>query len=181
MSKKSEAVKARADRSSQTGEWFTPRRVLDCVDAYFGGRIPYDPFTSDDNPTNARKFSTKDSDGTQVGWGIHKGVFCNPPYGVKNGVHQCIDKIAEEARAGTEIICLISATRFETRRGQSNILEESMNMACWIRGRLHFLDYSGTEHKQNTQPSVIYGYNARPESFRAAFGELGRIMEIKWS
>ena len=129
MSAKSSAVEARADRSSRTGEWFTPRRVLDAVDAYYGGRIPYDPYTAYSNPTRALQYSTREDDGNAVGWGVYGGVFCNPPYGVKNGMLECVDKIAEEARVGTEILCLVSAARFETRRGQTNILNGNLKTA----------------------------------------------------
>jgi hypothetical protein len=180
MSKKSEAVKDRADQSSRTGVWFTPRKVLDCVDAYFGGKIPFDPYTSGDNPTNARKFATIEADGNRTSWAIHGGVFCNPPYGAKNGLNACLDKIALEASEGTEIICLVSATRFETGRGQECILNDNMNMICFPKGRVKFLDEHGTPHNRNTQPSVIYGYNARPGAFKEAFGELGRVMQIAW-
>jgi len=178
MTAASDAVTARADRSSLTGSWFTPRRVLDCVDAYFGGRIPFDPYTTEDNPTGADNWATLEDDGNAVDWSQFRGAFCNPPYGVKNGLHACLDKIALEALRRVPIITLLSATRFETQQGQHKILNPNLSSICWVSGRLNFLDEAGVEHKRNTQPSVIYGYNVNRARFWAAFSELGRVMSV---
>lgn len=41
------------DRSSISNLWLTPKSFLTCVEKYFGGPIPLDPATEDNNPTNA--------------------------------------------------------------------------------------------------------------------------------
>lgn len=167
------------DKSSETGEWYTPETELERVRAYFEGPIPLDPFTRADNPTRALAIFTPADDGCKQDWGTYKGVFVNPPYGAKNGGNEALAKIAEEAAKGLEIIMLINAARFETDVGQATIISEHVNAMCFRKRRVKFIRSDGTVGKSNTWPSIFYGYNVDVERFGLAFKPLGRTFEVR--
>ena len=86
------------DLQCQTGVWYTPRKILDPTDQYFGGQIPYDPCTSPNNPTRAREFTTDigGGDGLEMDWKAESrgdGFFINPPYGQKNNFRGWLAKM----------------------------------------------------------------------------------------
>ena len=91
---------------AQTGEWFTPPKILDPVREYFGGAIPLDPCTTPNNPTKARRFWTPKENGLTKSFS-KKGTFINPPYGKKHGMHAWLTKIHTEAAQGRTIVALL--------------------------------------------------------------------------
>ena len=167
------------DLSSETGEWYTPEPVLERVRVLFGGQIPLDPATRKDNPTKAKVFFTPEDDGLAKDWSKHDGVFVNPPYGIKNNGRAWVTKIAEEVAKGTPLCHLTSATRFETRYAQKEMLSKHLTAWCFYKGRIHFVDFEGIQRKQNRLPSVFYGYNFDPDLFGEAFRPLGRTFAVR--
>ena len=111
-------------------------------------------------------------------WSEHDGVFVNPPYGIKNNGRAWVTKIAEEVAKGARLCHLTSATRFETRYAQKEMLREELTAWCFYSGRIHFVDFEGIERKQNRLPSVFYGYNVDVEKFAEAFKPLGRTFRV---
>ena len=83
-------------------------------------------------------------------WSCYKGVFVNPPYGVKNGGNEALAKIAKEAAKGLPIIMLINAARFETDVGQATIITERVNAMCFRKRRVKFIRPDGTVATSNT-------------------------------
>ena len=167
------------DLSSETGEWYTPEPVLVRVRLLFpDGQIPLDPASRADNPTKAKVFFTPENDGLAKDWNEHDGVFVNPPYGVKNNGRAWVTKIAEEVSKGVPLCHLTSATRFETKYAQKEMLTEDVNAWCFYKGRIHFVDFQGIQRKQNRLPSVFYGYNVDPDRFGVAFKPLGATYRV---
>lgn len=58
---------------------FTPRNILDCVDAFWPDGIELDPCWSPRSLVKAHETMTIAQDGRSVDWGGRR-VFCNPPW-----------------------------------------------------------------------------------------------------
>jgi hypothetical protein len=175
------------DKECKRVEYFTPENILDCTRYYFGGPIPLDPATTGTNPTKAERFYTLADNGLAQPW--DRGVFVNPPYG--RVIKDWTKKICEASELGTQIIALLPCgARFSTRYWQDNILSSRLNVVCFVRGRVNFLDEFGNKITRinkhgkkvisgNPYDSAIYGYNVFPDSFVESFGRLGKILRIE--
>ncbi len=162
------------DKTCKDVRWMTPDRILDPVRAYFGGPIPLDPATEPNNPTRACKFFTKETNGLTQPWTLP--VFCNPPYG--KGIPDWCEKFYLESQRGVEIVALLpcGSGRPGTKYWQRFILQERLNVICYVKGRVAFLRPDGTPVKQNTYPSQLIGLNCDVERFAECFGHLGKVV-----
>ena len=179
MSKNKDGTTNWVDFSSQSGVWYTPEDFIGRVEVYFGGQIPLDPCTRSDNPTNAKVFFTPQDDGLTKDWSKYGGAFVNPPYGKDNNGHAWIEKIHEEAQKGVPLVHLTSATRFETKYAQAQMLIPELRAVCFVKGRIQFIDAWGVVGKSNNRPSIVYGYNVSQERFAKAFKPRGRVFKTQ--
>lgn len=161
------------DKTCLHTEYRTPEYILDVVRSFFGGVIELDPATSPDNPTKARKFFTKETDGLSQDWS-KTGVFVNPPYGKE--LRKWVAKIGEEARKGHEIVALLPGQRFETRYWQRDILIPQLGAIVFIRGRVSFLDSDGIPRKSNPFGSMLYLFNL--DTDLELFATLGQVLVV---
>lgn len=163
------------DKKCNRVEYFTPENILGCTRHYFGGPIPLDPATISTNPTKAEIFYTQAEDGLILPW--DHAVFVNPPYG--RVIKDWTKKIRDSSELGTQIIALLPCgARFSTRYWQDNILSDCLDVICFVRGRVSFLDEQGNKVGQNPYDSAIYGYNVDGNGFVEAFRKLGKILKV---
>ena len=88
-------------------------------------------------------------------------------------------KIHHEASQHAPIIALLPCgARFSTKYWQTNILSDTLNAMCFIRGRVPFLNVDGKPVKNNTYDSILYGYNINPFLFKEVFSNLGRTIRV---
>lgn len=151
-------------------DWRTPSSFLDQVREL--GRIALDP-CADDDPANhfAGRNLTREDDGLAQSWGRARGrrrglVFVNSEYGT--ALSSWVDKCADEAQAGEEIIQLCPnrpGVRWY-RRAQA-----SATAMCGLDGRLTF------EGAENCAPfpSVTFYYGSSPYLFCHVFAVLGDV------
>jgi hypothetical protein len=174
--------------------YITPPLILDPTREYFGGRIPLDPATELNNPTDAEVYAVAPRngvgalellgmaadetplcllDGLAVPWSDYDGVFVNPPYGKE--IRLFCEKIYQETLLGATILALLPAgPRFSTGYFQEFIFNPGLCVACFLRGRVAFLRPDGTKAKQNPYDSVIYGFNIDEERFVEVFANRTR-------
>ncbi len=165
------------DKECKAVEWYTPEEILERVRDYFGGVIPLDPATVPDNPTGAERFFTAKQNGLSQSWG-GSGAFVNPPYG--KTISEWCAKIHEEAGSGLPIIALLPCgARFSTEYWQEHILSGELTAVCFVRGRVGFVSEGGDKQAGNPYDSAIYGFNADPTKFAAAFGVLGKVFRME--
>lgn len=154
--------------------WQTPPELLVPVREYFGGRIPFDAATADDNPTKAKKYATEKDNSLALKW--PRQVYINPPYG--DDLHAFMGKIAWEAILGNEIITLLPCSRWEQRYWQ--MATQEANAVCWIRKRVSFIrPETGDRVDGNPYANMFLGFNADLERFAAAFGKVGACQELR--
>lgn len=186
-------------RTSLDNTWRTPEYILDAARAYFGGPIPFDPATTNENPTSALRFCalpaavlTKPDDdpgdlfaapaqaGTFAG---PDGLSCswawptwvNPPYG--EFLKAWLKKIAAEARAGAVIIALLPCSRWE--QGYFTDLMAAANAVCFHRGRIAFISSIDEEAVGgNPSASMLLGFNVDAPLFAASFRDLGACFSL---
>jgi hypothetical protein len=189
-------------RKSLDTTWRTPEYLLERARFYFGGEIPFDPATSPNNPTRARRFcagapgaifAPKPIDeifGEAVAGQLHTvaldalarssgldvswdwPTWVNPPF-----AKEWIVKIGEEAARGSEIVALLGANRFET-----DYLQATLERACSLglhRRRVKFISsIDGKPVSGNPYPSMLVGFNVNRQRFAEAFKPLGLVLEF---
>lgn len=169
-------------RKSLDNTWRTPESILSAARAYFGGEIPFDPFTGPENPTRAQRFCAgvpgtlfagedlPSRDGLTVPWDWPTWV--NPPYGSE--LRAAVAKIIEEARRvpSRPILALLSCARWEVL--WFSALLDLNPLVCFHRGRVKFISsIDGVAVGGNPGANMILGLNADAPRFRASFALLG--------
>lgn len=184
--------------SSRSDEWRTPENALHLVRKM--GPILLDPCTTDENPTGAERYYTKETNGLINPWVLYKPgvIFVNPPY---SSVEQWI---ARAASCQEECLVLIPA-RTDTRYWHTWIVDRA-DAVCFWKGRLKFTSLAGrsvcgwcnaspeescalgcafetsvsARSKPATDcapfPSAMIYYGQRPELFSDVFGEVGWVV-----
>lgn len=149
--------------TSDTPEWYTPKRVVDAVVAALGA-IDLDPCADAGKGIPASAHYTQADDGLSQQW--RGRIYMNPPYGREIGAW--VDKLAEEFEYGNvaEAIALVPA-----RTDTSWWAHLPAAMVCFVTGRLSF---SGHENPAPFPSAVCYlGPNA--ERFAEEFISLGLV------
>ena len=162
------------DKKCATTEWFTPPEILEPVRELFGGRIWFDPCTTEDNPTRADGFITEKEEvnGLTYAW-INK-TFVNPPYGKQ--LYDWIEKTVSEALRGYQIVLLVSASsRWDQERWQK-IYSPKLTAFCMPKGRVKFLNAEGVRCKSPPYPSLLFFYNIPAQDVARVFRKVGTVV-----
>jgi phage N-6-adenine-methyltransferase len=151
--------------SSDSAEWYTPKRVLDAVVATLGA-IDLDPCADPERSVPATTHYTIDDDGLAQDWTGR--VYMNPPYG--RAIVEWIAKLAVSFRAGlvTEAVALVPG-RTET----DWFAALDADWQCQVHGRLAFSDHETSA----PFPSVAVYLGPNGDAFTAAFSPLGDVFE----
>lgn len=155
--------------TSNTGEWYTPKRVIDSVHKVLQG-IDLDPCsTKEANKTVcALRYFTKEDDGLKHLW---KGqIYMNPPYG--NDIGDWVEKLTKEHTSLRlkEAIALLPA---RTDTNWFYMLRDYPK--CFIKGRLNFSNYGSAPF-----PSCVVYLGNNIDKFNEIFSNIGDIY-IRWS
>ena len=148
--------------------WETPPELFGLAAAYWGGQIPFDAATTQENPTGALAFATPEDDGLAMAWPGQ--VWVNPPYGRE--LRDWLNKVAEEAMNGVEIISLLPAARWEQRYFQDALY--LANAVTWIRKRVRFIrPDTGDRVSGNPYANMFLGWNVDPGKWANTIGRAG--------
>lgn len=153
--------------SSEEDDWRTPSHVVEKVVEALGA-IDLDPCSNEGEPNvPALVHYDRASDGLSKDW--RGRVYMNPPYG--RVIEQWVDKLASAYQAGRvqEAIALLPS---RTDTSWFRRLREFPR--CFISGRLHF----GSAEAGAPFPSVAVYLGPTPETFYAAFADLGDSYEL---
>lgn len=152
--------------SSATGEWYTPKPIIDRVVRFFG-TIDLDPCSNSHDVPNvpAARHYTQDDNGLMLPW--MGNVYCNPEYG--RNIKPWIAKLVSEYESGniSAAIALVPA-RVDT--AWFKLLWP--HTICFIHGRLTFVGgESGAPF-----PSALVYLGLRPSMFYRAFSDIGTVV-----
>lgn len=137
--------------SSNSDQWYTPPEIIDWIKTS-GYTIGLDPCTSEENPTGAQFFLTRD--GLSAAWDRYDVdmIYLNPPYGRSIGAW--VDKLLATDLSFVALVPARTDTAWWAR-----LVEESDTL--WLRsGRIHFLDRDGVAGESAPFPSAIFTRNA---------------------
>lgn len=149
--------------------WQTPPELVAPVRAYFGGKIPCDAATTEENPCGAETFFTPARSGLTHEWPL-AGVWLNPPYG--KVLREWFAKVEIEAARGVPIISLLPCARWEQAYFQSAFA--AANAVCLIRKRVAFIrPATGDRVGGNPYANMFLAWNVKPALFAAVFASEG--------
>jgi len=157
-------------------DWQTPPEILWPVRQYWGGQIPFDVCTSQDNPTGAAQFWTPEDDALrQSPWPTR--FWMNSPYG--GSLREWLEAAAIEAERGAEAIILASAARWE--QGWLQQVLQAIDYIVFVRGRVAFVRPETKERVSgNTYATMYLAANIlRPDDFVAAFSKVGVVVQVR--
>ena len=165
------------DKICATSEWFTPPEILIPVRALFGGRIDLDPCTTENNPTGAMSFYTKqDYAAALTAWTCYDSVFCNPPYGKE--MYDWIERVVTTASYGTQAVLLLAASSRWDQAKWQRIFSPALSAMCMPIGRVKFLNSEGVRKKNNPYPSLLFFYNTPVDDVARNFQDLGKVVSM---
>ncbi len=145
--------------SSDSEEWYTPKRVIDLV-VHLLGAIDIDPCSNETKNVPSGVHYTKSDNGLCQAW--LGRVYMNPPYG--NEISSWTEKLLAEYTCGntTEAIALVPA-RVDTAWFRP------FTHAVFISGRLKFSESDAAA----PFPSAVLYLGSRWETFKSVFKEIG--------
>lgn len=152
--------------SSETDEWYTPKRIIDRVLQVLG-EIDLDPCSSPQRSVPAINHYTQEEDGLSKPW--FGRVYMNPPYGRE--IKAWVNYLHSQWTAGqiTEAIALVPA---RTDTEWFRVLEPFHK--CFIYGRLAFSDGGNNA----PFPSMAVYLGDRVDVFKSAFREIGGVYRL---
>lgn len=174
--------------SSETTEWFTPKRYIDVVKKVFGGKIDLDPAScaKANNIVQAERYFSleKGQNGLEEKWGA-KTVWLNPPYGsaYKPGTKQrksnqwlWSTKMIEEFNLQNfkEGILLVNAV--PSNRWFMPLFKYPI---CFTNHRIHFIDEWGYESEAPTHSNCFVYFGDNYFNFKRCFADIGTtVMKV---
>jgi DNA N-6-adenine-methyltransferase (Dam) len=152
--------------SSDSMEWYTPKKILDPVIELLGS-IDLDPCSNSKSAPNvpAARHYTADDMGQMLPWSGR--IYMNPPYG--DEIEPWIPKLIVEYESGnvTEAVALVPA------RTDTDWFEPLFHYPlCFVHGRLKF---SGHKHSAPF-PSVVAYFGPNGVDFVRIFSRLGSVV-----
>src|SRR5699024_8773873 len=121
---------------------------------------------------NATTYYTKDDNGLAKPW--HGRVWLNPPY-AQPLIQFFAEKVADEVVEGnvSEAIVLVNNAT-ETKAWQ--YMAKSCTAVCFPRGRIRYLDASGSPANTPLQGQSFVYFGANTAKFLEAFREFGVVL-----
>lgn len=166
--------KPHVSNNSGEVEWYTPPEIIEAARSVLG-EIDLDPCSSPvaQRYIKATTFYTPKRDGLKENWSGR--VWMNPPYAT--GVMVLfITKLVESIQHGdVSSACVLVNNATDT--SWFHELTSITSAACFLAGRLRFLDTSGQPSKTPLQGQVIVYTGRRLKTFRNTFAPFGWCVE----
>lgn len=161
--------------NSGNNEWYTPPEYLDAARAMLE-EIDLDPASCELANQNVRaaQFYSQEDDGLSLDWAGR--VWMNPPYS-SDLVGRFIDKLLDQYRQGnvTEAIVLVNNA---TETGWFQALAAQSAAICFPKGRIKYLDATGTPANTPLQGQAFVYLGSRVKRFKDAFSAFGFVVRI---
>jgi len=159
-------------QNSGNNEWYTPTEFTEAARSVMGS-IDLDPASSEsaNASVKATRFYTAEDDGLTKEW--DGAVWMNPPYST-GLVDRFTEKLcAEYVDGSVEQACVLVNNATETKWFQE-LLEVAASV-CFLRGRIKFVDQSGSAIGTGLQGQAILYFGHRQDEFNATFSEFGQV------
>jgi len=167
-----ESKQPHVSQNSGNNEWYTPTEFTEAARSVMGS-IDLDPASSEsaNASVKATRFYTAEDDGLTKEW--DGAVWMNPPYST-GLVDRFTEKLcAEYVDGSVEQACVLVNNATETKWFQE-LLEVAASV-CFLRGRIKFVDQSGSAIGTGLQGQAILYFGHRQDEFNATFSEFGQV------
>jgi len=154
--------------SSGSDEWYTPEWILDLVTKVMGS-IDLDPCSDPYKRVPAKNHFTKEDNGLDKCW--FDNVFLNPPYGRKESPEWIKKAMYEQLHSHTYQQMLLLPARTDTK--WFNLLD--VDILCFLRGRVKFVDGKGLTTNPAPFPSVLTYSGHNKDLFVKELSDYGLI------
>jgi ParB family chromosome partitioning protein len=154
-------------------EWYTPAEHIELARSVLNG-IDLDPASSAaaQETVRATKFFTRKDDGLKREW--HGNVWLNPPYS-QPLMAQFISKLIGEYRAGRMTAAILLTNNY-TDTVWFHEAASACTAICFTRGRLNFIDSTGSRRMQPIQGQTFLYFGKDLEAFAEQFRTVGFIV-----
>lgn len=160
-------------RNTGNNEWYTPPEYIEAARCVMGA-IDLDPASSEfaNEIVKATTFYTTENDGLAYNW--RGRVWMNPPY-ASDLIGLFADKLAKHIKQGdvTEACVLVNNA---TETGWFNTLLDEAACACFIRGRVKFIDIDGNPSGTPLQGQAILYIGPNATTFGQIFSDFGTVL-----
>lgn len=162
-------------QNSGNNEWYTPPEYIFAARTVMGG-IDLDPASSEkaNEIVGADRFFTTADDGLMFDWWGR--VWMNPPYSQPQISEFCRKFIQEYTAENITMGIVLVNNATETAWFQE--LLSVASAACFVRGRIKFLDPSGYPAGAPLQGQAAVYFGPNIEAFHAEFSYLGKVLYV---
>lgn len=161
--------------ANNTGEfeWYTPPLILDAARQVLGA-FDLDPASCAlaNKTVCATTYYDIEANGLSKPW-VGR-VWLNPPYS-QPLVAQFVNKLLSHWQAGDITACLLVNNATDTAFLQAALSE--CTSACFLRGRVRFIDAQGNPNGAPLQGQVVLYFGPSRAEFYRAFAPLGVVLE----
>jgi phage N-6-adenine-methyltransferase len=157
--------------NSGENEWYTPPEYIEAAREAMGS-IDLDPASCEVAQANvkARRHFTIDDNGLDKKWSGN--VWLNPPYS-KELIGLFAEKVVGESSRFKQAIVLVNNA---TDTAWFHRLASVASAACFMKGRIRFLDKTGSPANTPVQGQVAIYIGPGVDEFRKAFSRFGVVM-----
>lgn len=157
--------------NSGENEWYTPPEYIEAAREAMGS-IDLDPASCETAQANvlAKRYFDIEDNGLDKPW--TGNVWLNPPYG-KEVIGLFTEKVVSEAGRFQQAVVLVNNA---TDTAWFHDLASVASAACFIRGRIRFLDKSGKPANTPVQGQVAVYVGPNVDAFREAFASFGAVV-----
>lgn len=159
--------------NSGVNEWYTPPEYIDTAREVMG-QIDLDPASSltAQKFVRAKKYFTVDDDGLSKKW---KGnVWLNPPYS-KDLIGKFCEKLLSECDSGNVEQAILLVNNATDTQWFHDVIEIA-SAACFVKGRISFLDETGVPKNKPLQGQMFLYIGRESEAFVSAFSQFGACL-----
>lgn len=175
------AVSAGRKINTSSKDWGTPKKYVDAIKTFFGGKIDLDPCSNEYSIVDAKtEYKLPQQDGLIESWN-YTTVYINPPYGIdkerktsiKNWLKKCVDSNNE---FGSEILALIPVAT-NTKHWKQYVFGKAKAICFLSDTRLKFL-INGQEGGKGAPMACAMVYWGKDyEKFQNVFSNFGAIIK----
>ena len=163
-------------------DWCTPKKLVNVILEFFGGRIDLDPCSSEQSIIPAEvKHLLPYKDGLKEVWDYHT-IYVNPPYGndKEKGttIYYWIKKCADaHERFGSEVLALIPVA-VNTSHWKEYVFGKA-NSVCFLADtRLKFIINGNSLNKGAPMAVAMVYWGKHTEKFYDIFSKLGAVVDL---
>ena len=169
--------------NSNSHDWCTPIKYINCVKKILDGTIELDPCSNEWSIVGAEhEWVYPYQDGLKLEWNFNT-IFVNPPYGsdkekgttIKNWIYKCSD--ANE-RYGSEVIALIPVAT-NTSHWKEYIWGEASSVCFLYDTRLKFLENGNETGKGAPMACAMVYWGEQYNKFFNVLNDYGGVVDIR--